>query len=77
MPYYKLSAEHKYDKAYGIYETYGIAVMEQGVTLQTIGDISLDKDKVHALINRFNVNHLSLEHLRQAVEEFLYDFEVY
>lgn len=76
MVEYKLFIKNKYDKIYGFYETYGIIALKNKVNIRIIGDISLDKDKVEALVNKFNKEHLEIEHLSQMVEEFLYDFTV-
>lgn len=76
MVEYKLFIENKYDKIYGFYETYGIIALKNKVNIRIIDDISLDKDKVEALVNKFNKEHLEIEHLSQMIEEFLYNFTV-
>ena len=73
---YELYAEQQYDRENGAYETYGISVYRGDSVIRVIGDISLDKEKVEALISVMNTGKLSPSHLDEAVENFLYDFEV-
>lgn len=73
---YKLLTQRKYDSSYGAYDTYGVSVSVCGKTVRVIEDISLEKEKVAALISLCNREALSPEHLDEIVESFLYDFEV-
>ena len=73
---YNLFTETKFYEEYGWYQTYGILATTSGQTTYAIGDITLDKEKLLFLIAKFNAEKLELSHLEQAVEEFLYDFEV-
>lgn len=57
-------------------ETYGITVYEHGDLLFVIDDISLDKEKIDRLVECFNKERLSPSHLDEALENFLYDFEI-
>lgn len=72
---YRLFVQSMYDRSVGYYDAYGVAVTENGEIKRIIRDVSLDRHKVEALIDRFNQERLEPEHLSQAVEEFLYDFE--
>ena len=76
MNHYELFFEYKTDSAIGLYGTYGIAAFLDGKLVRIIDDVSCDREKVKALTDSFNQHHLEIEHLSQAVEEFLYDFEV-
>lgn len=73
---YELFSETKFQEEYGWYHTYGILAVDGGQTACAIGDITLDKEKMLLLIAKFNAEELELSHLEQAVEDFLYDFEV-
>ncbi|MBQ3285872.1 MAG: hypothetical protein IJH40_09565 [Ruminococcus sp.] len=73
---YRLYTEQKLDRENGVYGTYGISVCRGFSVIRVIEDISLDKDKVISLIDTFNKEHLSPAHLDEAIENFLYDFEV-
>ena len=66
----------KFLKDCGRYHTYGIAAVERDRTVRAIEDISTDKEKIDMLVKKFNRESLHLNHFEQAVEEFLYDFEV-
>ena len=76
MIHYEMFFEYKNDSKLGLYGTYGIAAFRDGKLMRIINDVSCDREKVTALTDRFNENFLEPEHLSQAVEEFLYDFEV-
>lgn len=76
MIHYEVFREYRFDRTFGFYETYGISAFENGRIAYTIKDISTDKDKINALTQRFNTEQLELQHMRQAIEEFLYDLEV-
>lgn len=65
-----------YDRNIGFYEAYGISVFKNGGITRIIRDISLDRDKVEALVDRFNDEQPDIDHLDQVIEEFLYDFTV-
>lgn len=73
---YRLITETKFLDEYGNYTAYGIEVIRRGQRVLLIGDISTDRDKLSLLVDRFNNEGLELSHLEQAIEEFLYDFEV-
>lgn len=67
--------EIKYDKELGHYHTYGIAAFD-GKKKRMISDVSTDKEAVCALVSNFNSGRLGLEHIDEAVENFLYDHNV-
>lgn len=73
---YKLFAERQSDREHGAYTTYGISVCRDSSVVRVIGDITVDRDKAEALIDLFNQERLSPAQLDEAVENFLYDFEV-
>ena len=73
---YELLAQRLDDSEYGSVLTYGVTVLDHGEIIRSVEDISLDKEKVGALITRFNQERLSPVHLDEAIENFLYDFEV-
>lgn len=76
MKEYRLFVQSMYDRSIGFYETYGISVFESGEMTRIIRDISLERDKVEALAERFNTEQPDTDHLDQLIEEFLYDFSV-
>ncbi len=76
MKEYRLFVQTMYDRSVGFYETYGVAVFDDGEMSRVVRDVSVERDKVEALVARFNREHLEPEHLGQAIEEFLFDFEV-
>ena len=76
MIYYELFVGRGYDSAYGYYEAYGITASRSGEVIRTIEDISPDITKINALVRLYNEEHLSLNQLDEAIEDFLYDFEV-
>lgn len=59
----------------GKYITYGICVQNNGSTLQTIHDLSVDKAEISKLIDKLNTQKLQLCHLEQEVEDFLCDMQ--
>lgn len=59
----------------GHYHTYGIAAFESGRS-RYVSDITTDKYKIKALVYTFNNERLELSQLDEAIEDFLYDFEV-
>ena len=73
---YELLKQQRYDSVYGLYDTYGVCVTENGRIIREIGDISLDREKTSALIGSFNTEHLSPDHLDDCIEDFLYDFSL-
>lgn len=76
MIHYELHKTQAFNDCCGQYETFGITVFDRGQIICAIEDISLDRDKVKTLVDRFNREHLSPAQLEEAVENFLYDFEV-
>ena len=76
MIHYEVQKEQAYNSFCGQYDTYGITVYEHGKLLSVVEDISLDRDKVEALADRFNRDQLSPAHLEEMIETFLYDFEI-
>lgn len=76
MTEYKLFTEQKYDRICGYYHAYGIAAFDDGALQRIVKDISPDKEKILQMTELFNSEGLELTHLSQAVEEFLYDFQV-
>lgn len=77
MTNYELHTEQAYNSEYGAYETYGVTASRNGRIICIVEDISLDREKVEGLIKRFNEKQLSSVHLDEAIENFLYDFEVF
>ena len=73
---YKPIAERKFDSAYGYYTAYGLQVFVNGGIALTVGDISTEKALIEALAEKYNTEQLSPDHLNEAIEDFLYDFEV-
>jgi len=61
------------DRESGLYRTYGIEVCENGDPVETIQDISLDRDAVAGLVHTCNRERLEPMHLRDVVEDFLED----
>lgn len=74
MANYSLLTQNLYDTSIGHYTSYGIKAEERNDTI-SVADISTDKFAVEQLIKKFNDNELSICHLTQAVEDFLYDFK--
>ena len=73
---YKLLSEHKQDPELGEYDACGIIVKRAGTVIRVIEDISTDRERLVRLIDVFNREKLSPAQLDEAVENFLYDFEV-
>ena len=59
----------------GHYHTYGIAAFGGGKA-RYISDVTAEKQKIQALAHSFNAERLELSQLDEAIENFLYDFEV-
>ena len=76
MIHYDLHTGQAHSNEYGTYETYGVTASCCGNIVCTIEDISLEKDKVMQLVKLCNEERLSLAHLEETVESFLYNFEV-
>lgn len=72
MAKYSLLTQTLYDTSIGHYTSYGIIAEERKLTI-SVADISTDKFAVEQLIEKFNTHKLSLCHLHNAVEDFLYD----
>lgn len=58
------------------YMSFGIALFRGSERLRTINDISADRTAVQRLADLFNAEELDPVHFDQAVEDFLYDFEI-
>lgn len=58
------------------YTSYGIIAISGEKIAITIDDVSTDKTAVEKLINKFNTQKLSLCHLEQAIEDYLYNLEI-
>lgn len=58
------------------YISYGIIAISSEKIAITIDDVSTDKTAVEKLINKFNTQKLSLCHLEQAIEDYLYNLEI-
>lgn len=58
------------------YISYGIIAISGEKIAITIDDVSTDKTAVEKLINKFNTQKLSLCHLEQAIEDYLYNLEI-
>ncbi len=76
MNEYRIFVQSMYDRTCGFYKTYGITVFEGGKLIRVVKDVSSDREKVERLVERFNAENLSPEHLNQAIEDFLLDFKV-
>ena len=61
MKEYRLFVQSMYDRSIGFYETYGISVFESGEMTRIIRDISLERDKVEALADRFNAEEPNIQ----------------
>ena len=59
----------------GHYHTYGIAAFDGGKK-RYVSDVTTEKQKIQALAYTFNNERLELSQLDEAIENFLYDFEV-
>lgn len=75
MAIYGIFSEKKTDDEIGDYTSYGIMVTDGRFT-KMIGDISTEEEKIRALAERYNDEELDAAHLEEAIEAFLYDFEV-
>ncbi len=53
------------------YRSYGVAVMEDGVALKRIDDVSLEKNDIVNLVNLCNELELSPVHIDDVIENFL------
>lgn len=58
------------------YTSYGIVAISGEKIAATIDDVSTDKITVEKLIDKFNTQKLSLCHLEQSIEDYLYNLEV-
>ncbi|MBQ8057364.1 MAG: hypothetical protein IJ275_03395 [Ruminococcus sp.] len=56
--------------------SYGILAFCGKRLVATVKDISSDKSAVEKLIQKFNTHGLSLCHLEQAVEDYLYNLDI-
>ena len=56
--------------------SYGIVAFCGKKIATTVTDISTDKTAVEKLVQKFNEHQLSLCHLSQAIEDFLYTLQV-
>lgn len=65
----------KVSTAKGEYLTYGIEA-KTGFESKTVKDVTTEKAKIIALVNVFNEEGLSIVHLEQAIEDFLYDLTI-
>lgn len=73
MVEYKIFTQEVYNSACGFYTTYGIIAFDDGKRSITIGDITLNRESIEKMVYKFNENRLELCHLREAIEDFLYD----
>lgn len=73
MLLYQAIKENLYHEDIGNYVSYGIAVTQDGVTVDFISDVSVDEDEVRELARIFTESGLSPIHLVDAVEDFLSD----
>ena len=76
MTVYRVFSERRHDSECGEYTAYGVAAVESGEVVFSVGEISDDRDLVCALADLFNEEQLSPLHLENAVEDFLYDQKV-
>ncbi|MBQ2971147.1 MAG: hypothetical protein IJO20_00960 [Ruminococcus sp.] len=75
MAKYSLLTQKHYDESIGDYISYGIICADNNNTI-TVADISVDKFAVEKIIEKFNIYELDVCHLYDAIEDFLYDFEI-
>ena len=73
---YGCFSELRFDDDEGLFETYGIVVFHKGQVVRLINDVTLEREKAFALVSKFNSEELSASHLDEAIESFLYDFEI-
>lgn len=71
MSKYKLSV-HKTTHEGRIITTFGVKFTHKN-QIRDIADISTDKVLIEQLIEKFNKYNLSVDHIDEAVENFLYD----
>lgn len=76
MTEYRVFSERRHDRENGEYEAFGVAAVESGEVVFSVGDITDDREKINALVTLFNEEELSPLHLENAIEDFLYDLEV-
>ena len=76
MVIYKAFSERMTHPEQGEYTTYGIAAVDADGKSRVIHDVTCDKEKALALAEAFGEEQLSLSQLDEAVESFLYNFEV-
>lgn len=76
MIHYRLFSERLCGKELGEYETYGIIAADDTGDLRVVHDVSCERERIEALTALFNAEQLLPEHLDEAVESFLYTFEV-
>ncbi len=60
----------------GDYETFGIIATDADGTTRVIHDVTCEEEKAMALASAFGEGQLSFSQLDEAIESFLYDFEV-
>lgn len=75
MVEYKLQTKTTLNSDSTTSTSYGILAFCGKRLVATVSDISDNKDAVEQLIQKFNSYDLSLCHLEQAVEDYLYDLE--
>ena len=76
MIHYRLFPERLCGEELGEYETYGIIAANDAGGLKIIHDVSCDRERAEALTALFNAEELDPIHLDEAIESFLYTFEV-
>ena len=75
MVEYKLQTKTTLNSDSTTLTTYGILAFSGNRQVANVSDISDNKSVVEQLILKFNTYNLSLCHLEQAVEDYLYDLE--
>lgn len=58
------------------YETYGIIAKDEDGSVRVLHDVTCEKEKAMALAAAYSEAQLPLSQLDEAIENFLYDFEV-
>lgn len=58
------------------HSTYGISVYDNNKLIKSVHDISVDKIAVEKLIEKLNKHGLSLCHLSEIIEDYLYDLSI-
>ena len=76
MAKYGLFSERGYNEEAGAYDTCGIAVFSRGKAVRLIHDVTVDRDKAEALVRLFNKERLEPSQVDEAIEGFLYDYEI-